>query len=140
MPRKVKYRKMHRGGRIKSSASQKTDVSFGSFGLASLETGLITSRQIESARRVITRYLKKGGKMWIRIFPDKPMTKKGSEVRMGGGKGPVDHYVAVVRPGVVMFEVDGIELVSARTAMRLAGHKLPVRTSLVSARNMEEAV
>lgn len=131
MPKKVKYRKMHRGGRIRSFASQKTNLDFGSFGLKSLETGLISSRQIEAARRVVTRYLKKGGKVWIRVFPDKPMTKKGSEVRMGGGKGPVDHYVAVVRPGIVLFEIDGVAKSVAQDAMRQAGYKLSVKTSFV---------
>lgn len=129
-PKKVKHRKWHRG-RVRGRASQKTVLSFGHYGLKSLEGSWMTARQIESARRAITRFLQKGGKIWIRIFPDKPVTIKGSEVRMGGGKGPVDHYVAVVKPGTILFEMSGIERGAAHEALRLAAHKLPVLTKIV---------
>ncbi|MDP3964379.1 MAG: 50S ribosomal protein L16 [bacterium] len=129
-PRKVKHRKWQRGTQ-RGNATQKTSVDFGSYGLKAQTGGLITARQIEAARRAITRYMQKGGKIWIRIFPDKPVTQKGSEVRMGGGKGAVDHYVAVVRPGTVMFELEGIEESIAREAFRLAAYKFPVKTKFV---------
>ncbi len=132
MPKKVKYRKMFKGRRRGlGKASGKIEISFGSFGLKSKEHGWITSRQIEAARRSITKFLKKGGKIWIRIFPDKPVTTKGAEVPMGGGKGSVDHYVAVVKPGMILFEMDGVSEETAREAMRLAGHKLSVKTTFV---------
>lgn len=132
MPRKVKHRKMHRGGQLKGSATRGTVVSYGSFGLKAETSGLVTARQIESARRTITRYMQRSGKYWIRIFPDHPMTKKGDETPMGKGKGAVDHFVAKVRAGKVMFEVDGIDEKTAREAFRLAGHKLSLRTRFVA--------
>jgi large subunit ribosomal protein L16 len=133
MPRKVKHRKWHKGrGRERGTKASKTNqVSFGSFGLKAVTSSWVTARQIESARRAMTRYIKKGGKVWIRIFPDKPVTDKGGTVGMGKGKGPVDHYVAVIKPGTVMFEMDGVEEEKAKEAMRLAGHKLPVKTRFV---------
>lgn len=132
MPKKVKHRKWHRGDQIRGQASRKNTLSFGSVGLKSLSAGWITARQIEAARRAITGYLKRGGKIWIRIFPDKPITVKGNEIRMGGGKGSVDHFVAPIKPGTVMFEIDGVGITQAREAMRLAAHKLPVKTSVIS--------
>lgn len=131
MPKKVKYRKQHRG-RLSGTASQKIEVSFGSFGLKAVSNSWITSRQIEASRRAITRAMKRGGKLWIRIFPDKSVTLKGAETPMGKGKGSVDHYVAGVKKGTVMFEIDGIDEVSAREAFRLASHKLPVKTKFVA--------
>ncbi|MFA4937386.1 MAG: 50S ribosomal protein L16 [Patescibacteria group bacterium] len=131
MPKKVKHRKWHRGDQISGKASRKNTLSFGSIGLKSTEAGWITSRQIESARRAMTGYLKRGGKIWIRIFPDKPITVKGNEIRMGGGKGSVDHFVAPIRPGTVMFEMDGVGINDAKEAMRLAAHKLPVKTNII---------
>ena len=132
MPKKVKHRKIHRGGRITGSSNRGNEVSFGTFGLKSLEAGLISARQIESARRAMTRYVQRGGKIWIRIFPDKSMTKKGSEVPMGKGKGTVDHFVAVVRPGRIMFEMDGVKKEVAKKAMELAAYKLSVKTKFIS--------
>ncbi|HOX10729.1 MAG TPA: 50S ribosomal protein L16 [Candidatus Moranbacteria bacterium] len=131
MPRKVKHRKIHRGGAIRGVATKGTAVSFGSFGLKATTSGLISARQIEAARRAMTRYVKRGGKIWIRIFPDKPMTKKGDETPMGKGKGSVDHFVAKIKQGRVLFEMDGITEVVAREAMRLAAHKLCVKTKFV---------
>jgi len=132
LPKKVKHRKHHKGrGRGKRVATRKTEVSFGSMGLKATTEGWITSRQIEATRRVISRYLKRGGKMWIRIFPDKPITFHGSENTMGSGKGAVDHYVAVVRPGTVMFELDGLSQAEAKEALRIASHKLSVKTRVV---------
>lgn len=135
MPRKVKHRKMHRGGKLKGLATRGADVSYGSFGLKAETSGLVTARQIESARRTITRYMQRTGKYWIRIFPDHPMTKKGDETPMGKGKGSVDYYVAKVRAGKIMFEVDGIDEQTAREAFRLAGHKLCVRSRFVAKHN-----
>lgn len=132
MPKKVKHRKVQRGGRISSSSSRGNDISFGSFGLKSTETGLVSARQIESARRAMTRYVQRGGKIWIRIFPDKSITKKGSEVPMGKGKGTVDHFSAVVRPGCIMFEMDGVKRDVAKKAMELASYKLCVKSKFVS--------
>ncbi len=131
MPRKVKHRKMHRGGALKGVAKRGTSVDFGSFGLKATTSGLVTARQIESARRTVTRYMQRTGKYWIRIFPDHPMTKKGDETPMGKGKGAVDHYVAKVKAGKIMFEIDGIDEKTAREAFRLAGHKLSVKTRFV---------
>lgn len=131
MPKKVKHRKIRRGGKIRGIASRGNEISFGSFGLKSTQSGLISSRQIEAARRAMTRYIQRGGKVWIRIFPDKPMTKKGSETPMGKGKGTVDHFVAVVKPGTIMFEMDGVKKEIAKEAMRLASHKLSVKTRFV---------
>ncbi len=130
MPKKVKYRKHQRGGKLPVRAKKGTEVSFGSVGLKSLEVGLISSRQIEAARRAMTRYVQRGGKIWIRIFPDKPMTKKGDETPMGKGKGSVDHFVAVVSPGRIIFEMDGVALPVARRALKLASDKLSVKTRI----------
>lgn len=132
MPKKVKHRKIQRGGEIRGEAHRGNTLSFGSYGLKSLEAGLISSRQIEAARRAMTRYIQRGGKIWIRIFPDKPMTKKGDETPMGKGKGSVDHFVAVVRPGRVLFEMDGVKREIADEAMRLAAYKLCVKTKFVT--------
>ncbi len=131
MPKKVKHRKIHRGGEIRGIATKGNLVSFGSFGLQATTSGLITSRQIEAARRAMTRYIKRGGKVWIRIFPDKPMTKKGDETPMGKGKGSVDHFVAKTKQGRMLFEMDGVTEEIAKEAMRLAAHKLCVRTKFV---------
>ena len=131
MPRKVKHRKLHRGGKIRGMASRGSTVNFGSFGLQAVSSGLITARQIEAARRTITRYVQRGGKLWIRIFPDHPMTKKGDETPMGKGKGSVDHFVARIRRGTVLFEIDGVSEKAAREAMRLAGHKVSTKTKFV---------
>jgi len=131
MPKKTKYRKEHK--RYHSGvASSLLEVSFGTYGLKSISGSWVSSRQIESARRVISKYTKKGGKIWIRIFPDKPVTKKGGEIPMGKGKGAVDHYVAVVKPGMVMFEMDGIPEDKAKEAMNKAAHKLPVKCKFVT--------
>ncbi len=131
MPKKVKHRKIHRGGAIRGVATKGTEVSFGSFGLKATSSGLISARQIEAARRAMTRYIKRGGKIWIRIFPDKPMTKKGDDVPMGKGKGSVDHYVAKTKQGRMLFEMDGVTEDIAREAMRLAAYKLGVKTKFV---------
>ena len=130
LPGKVKYRKQQRG-RPFGIATRKTYLSFGQFGLKSLESAWVTSRQIEAARRTITHHLQRGGKIWIRIFPDKPVTSKGPEAHMGGGKGPVDHYVAVVKAGTMLFEVDGVALPLAKQALELAAYKLPVKTKFM---------
>lgn len=130
MPRKVKYRKWHKLP-IKGNASRKTKLSFGSYGLKATTSRWITARQIEAARRAMTRFIERGGKVWIRIFPDRPITLKGGEVRMGGGKGVVDHYVSEVKAGTVLFEMDGVTKEQAQEAMRLAAHKLPVRTKFL---------
>lgn len=129
-PKKVKHRKWQKGS-SRGYETRGTDLAFGNFGLKALESCWVTSRQIEAARRAMTRYIERGGKVWIRIFPDKPVTKKPPEVTLGGGKGAVDHYVAVVRPGRILFEMDGVSEETAREAMRLAGHKLPVLTKFV---------
>lgn len=131
MPKRVKYRKQMRG-RMKGRASRGAKVTFGEFGLQATEPCWMTSRQIEAARRAIVRYLRRGGKVWIRIFPDKPVTAKPAETRMGSGKGSVDHWVAVVKPGRVLFEIAGVTEDQAREAMRLAAHKLPIKTQFVS--------
>jgi len=130
MPKKVKHRKW-RKGRSKGVETRGNELHFGSFGLKSLETKWITSRQIEAARRTILRYLKKGGKLWIRIFPSKPVTKKGTEVPMGGGKGSVDHYVFPIKPGRIIFELDGIKEEIAREALAKASDKLPIKTKFI---------
>ncbi|MCX6766366.1 MAG: 50S ribosomal protein L16 [Candidatus Moranbacteria bacterium] len=130
MPKKVKHRKIQRGGKIRGNAKRGTEVSFGSIGLKSLEAGLVSARQIEAARRAMTRYVQRGGKIWIRIFPDKPMTQKGAETPMGKGKGSVDHFVAVVKPGRIIFEMDGVKHTIARQAMKLAADKLNVKTRI----------
>ncbi|UCF60900.1 MAG: 50S ribosomal protein L16 [Anaerolineaceae bacterium] len=129
-PKRVKYRKQMRG-RMKGRASRGTEVNFGDYGLQALEPGWITARQIEAARRALVRYMRRRGKVWIRIFPDKPVTKKPAETRMGKGKGAVDHWVAVVKPGRIMFEISGLDEEGAREAMRLASHKLSVKTKFI---------
>src|SRR5512138_2925522 len=130
MPKKVKYRKQQRG-RMAGKAWRGADVSFGDFGLKAMEPAWITDRQIEAARVAMTRFIKRGGKIWLRLFPDKPVTKKPPETRMGKGKGAPDHWVAVVKPGRVLFEMEGVPVDTAREAMRLASHKLPLRTRFV---------
>ncbi len=131
MPKKVKHRKIQRGGKIWGVSSRGNTLSFGSFGLRSIENNLVSARQIEAARRAMTRYIQRGGKVWIRIFPDKPMTKKGNETPMGKGKGSVDHFVAVVKAGRILFEMDGIKREAAKEAMKLASYKLNVKTKFV---------
>jgi large subunit ribosomal protein L16 len=130
MPKKVKYRKWQKG-RSKGIEHRATELSFGSFGLKSLGTKWISARQIEAARRVVIRYLKKGGKLWVRIFPDKPVTKKGTEVPMGGGKGSVDHYVFPIKPGRIIFELEGLPEEQAKEAFQKAAAKLPVKTKFI---------
>lgn len=130
MPKRVKYRKQMRG-RMKGMARGGVSVQFGEYGLQALEPAWITQRQIEAARRAIVRHIKRRGRVWIRIFPDKPVTAKPAETRMGKGKGAVDHYVAVVRPGKVMFEMGGIDEETARLALRLAAFKMPIKTKFV---------
>ena len=127
MPKRVKYRKQMRG-RMKGKATRGTDVTFGDYGLQALEPGWVTARQIEAARRALVRYMRRRGKVWIRIFPDKPVTQKAAETRMGKGKGAVDHWVAVVKPGRILFEISGVTDEGAREAMRLASHKLSIKT------------
>ncbi len=131
MPKRTKYRKQHRGRR-KGKATSGNYIAFGEYGLKALEAHWITGNQIEAARLAITRYLKKGGKLWIRIFPDKPVTKKPAETRMGKGKGNVDHWVAVVKPGRILFELAGVTEEQAREAFRKASFKLPIKTRFVS--------
>jgi len=130
LPKRVKYRRVHRG-KMRGQAKGGTEVAFGEYGLQSLEASWITNRQIESARIAMTRYMKRGGKVWIKIFPHKPYTKKPLEVRMGSGKGSPEGWVAVVKPGKVMFEVAGVSEEIAREALRLASHKLPVKCKIV---------
>jgi large subunit ribosomal protein L16 len=130
MPKRVKYRKQMRG-RMKGKASRGANVAFGDYGLQALEPCWMTSRQIEAARRAIVRYIRRGGKVWIRVFPDKPVTAKAAETRMGSGKGAVDHWVAVIKPGRILFEMTGVPEEDAREALRLAGHKLPIKTQFV---------
>ena len=131
MPKRVKYRKHHRG-RMKGKAHRGNKVSFGEYGLQALDPCWMTSRQIEAARRAIVRHVRRSGKLWIRVFPDKPVTKRPAETRMGKGKGNVDHWVAVVKPGRMLFEISGVSEESARSAMRLASHKLPIQTRFVT--------
>jgi large subunit ribosomal protein L16 len=131
MPKRVKYRKQMRG-RMKGRESRGTEVAFGEYGLQALEPAWITSRQIEAARRAIVRFVRRRGKYWIRIFPDKPVTAKPAETRMGKGKGAVDHWVAVVRPGRILFELAGLPEDQAREAMRLAANKLPIKCQFVT--------
>ncbi len=133
-PKRTKFRKKQKG-RVKGIAGRGHKLAFGSFGLKSLEPGFITSRQIEAARIALTRHLKREGQVWIRIFPDKPITKKPAEVRMGKGKGAPEYWVAVVKPGTVMFEIGGVQLDRAQEAMRLGAQKLPVKTKFVVRRD-----
>jgi large subunit ribosomal protein L16 len=130
MPSKVKYRKQQRGRR-RGKAWRGGAVSFGDYGMKSMEAGWVTARQIEATRIAMTRFVKRGGKVWVRIFPDKPITKKPAETRMGKGKGAPEAWVAVVKPGRILFEMEGVEETVAKQAMRLASHKLPIRTTFV---------
>jgi len=133
-PKKTKHRKQFKG-RMKGNAQRGAQIAFGSFAIKALDEKFITSRQIEAARIAATRYMKREGQLWIRIFPDKPITKKPAEVRMGKGKGALDHWVAVVRPGRIIFELDGVNSDIAKEALRLAAQKLPVRTKFVTRRD-----
>ena len=135
MPKRVKYRRVHRG-RMTGKALRGNTISYGDYAIQALEPCWMTANQIESARRAMTRYIKRGGKIWIKVFPDKPVTKKPAEVRMGSGKGAPEYWVAVVKPGRVLFEMSGVPVV-AREAMRLAAHKLPVKTKFIT-REMKE--
>jgi large subunit ribosomal protein L16 len=130
-PKRVKYRKSHKGHR-RGTAQAGNGIDFGDFGLKALESAWLTSRQIEAARRAITRYIRRGGNVWVRVYPDKPVTKKPAETRMGGGKGAPDHWVAVVKPGRMLFEMGGVSEDVAKGAMRLAAHKLPINTKFVA--------
>ena len=130
MPKRLKHRRQHRGRR-KGKAYRGSTMHYGDYGLKAMEVAWITSRQIEAARRTIVRHMKRSGKLWIRIFPDRPVTVKAAETRMGSGKGSVDHYVAVVKPGRIIFEVSGVDEETAKRAMQLAGHKLPIGTRFV---------
>ena len=136
LPKRVQHRKQHRG-RMKGRAMRGNRVAHGQFGLVALEPSWITNRQIEAARIAMTRYIKRGGKVWIKIFPDKPITEKPAETRMGSGKGSPEYWVAVVKPGRVMFEMAGVDEPVAREAMRLAGHKLPIKTKFVKKADLE---
>lgn len=136
-PRRTKFRKQQRG-RMKGLATRGNDLDFGDFALQALEPCWITSRQIEASRRAMTRYIRRGGKIWIRIFPDKPVTQRAAETRMGSGKGNPEFWVAVVKPGRVLFEIAGVPESTAREAMRLASHKLPIKTKFI-AREAEES-
>lgn len=131
LPKRVKFRRVHRG-RMKGKATRGNTITYGEFGLQALEPGWITSNQIEAARVAMTRYIKRGGQVWIKIFPDKPVTKKPAEVRMGKGKGAPEFWVAVVKPGRVMFEINGVSEEVAREAMRLAMHKLPIKCKFLA--------
>lgn len=138
LPKRVKYRKQQKG-KMKGVAGRGAEVAFGSHGLKSLDSSWITNRQIEAARIALTRYMKREGKVWIRIFPDKPYTKKPQEVRMGKGKGAPEGFVAIVKPGRIMFELDGVPSEVAKEALRLAAQKLPVKTKVVTRRDYVEA-
>jgi large subunit ribosomal protein L16 len=133
IPKKVKHRKWQKGrGRNKRTATDKIELAFGRYGLKALTSAWVSSRQIEAVRRVLTRFTKRGGKIWIRVFPDRPVTQKGSEVPMGAGKGAVDHYVTVVKPGTILFEMDGLSKASAMEALELARYKLPCRSRVIT--------
>ena len=138
-PKKVKHRRVMKG-RMRGKATRGEQISFGDFGLKALEAGWITDRQIEAARIAMTRHVKRGGKIWIRMFPDKPITKKPAETRMGSGKGAPDHWVAVIKPGRVMYEIQGVEEALAREAFRLAAQKLPIKTKFVSRADLEGGI
>jgi len=131
MPKKVKFRKQQRG-RMAGKAWRGSSIAFGEYGLKALECAWITDRQIEAARVAMTRSIKRGGKVWIRLFPDKPITKKPAETRMGKGKGAPEQWVAVIRPGKVLFEMEGVDVATAQAAMRLAAHKLPIKTKFIT--------
>ena len=137
MPKRVKYRRVHRG-RMKGNATRGNKITYGEYGLQALEPAWITSNQIEAARRAMTRYVKRGGNIWIKIFPDKPVTEKPAETRMGSGKGSPEYWVAVVKPGRIMFEMGGVSEEIAREAMRLAAHKLPIKTKFVARDDVQE--
>lgn len=137
-PRRTKFRKQQRG-RMKGLASRGNELNFGEFGLQALEPTWITSRQIEASRRAMTRYIRRGGKIWIRIFPDKPVTMRPAETRMGSGKGAPEFWVAVVKPGRIMFEIAGVPEATAREAMRLAQYKLPIKTKFITREAPEES-
>ena len=139
MPKRVKFRRVQRG-RLKGKAMRGNTVTNGQYGLVALEPAWITSNQIEAARIAMTRYIKRGGKVWIKVFPDKPITEKPAETRMGSGKGSPEYWVAVVKPGRIMFEMDGVDESVAREAMRLASHKLPIKTKFVKKSDFEETV
>jgi large subunit ribosomal protein L16 len=139
MPKKVKFRKQQKGKR-RGKAWRGSSLSFGEYGLKVMECGYITDRQIEASRIAMTRFIKRGGKIWLRLFPDKPITKKPAEVRMGSGKGALDHWVAVVRPGKILFEMEGVDTVTAQEAMRLASNKLPLKTKFVMRPGAEKVV
>jgi len=136
MPKKVKYRKQQRG-RMAGKAWRGSSIAFGEYGLKAMECAWITDRQIEAARVAMTRSIKRGGKVWIRLFPDKPITKKPAETRMGKGKGAPEQWVAVIRPGKILFEMEGVDLATATAAMRLAAHKLPIKTKFVTRESVE---
>jgi large subunit ribosomal protein L16 len=129
-PRRTKYRKQHRG-RMRGKATRGNTLSFGEYGLQALEPSWITSRQIEAGRRAMTRYVRRGGKIWIRLFPDKPVTMRPAETRMGSGKGAPEYWVAVVKPGRIMYEMTGVPIATAKEAMRLAAFKMPIKTKFV---------
>jgi large subunit ribosomal protein L16 len=129
MPKRIKWRKQQRG-RMKGKASRGTTVDFGDYGLQALEPGWVTARQLEAARRALTRYMRRRGKVWIRVFPDKPVTQRAAETRMGKGKGAVDHWVAVVKPGRIVVEISGLDEENAKEALRRAAHKLSIKTKL----------
>jgi large subunit ribosomal protein L16 len=137
LPKRVKWRKQMRG-RMKGHETRGVEVSFGEYGLQALEPCWLTQRQIEAARRALVRYMKRRGKVWIRIFPDKPVTQRAAETRMGKGKGAVDHWVAVIKPGRIILEVSGLEEETAREAMRLASHKLPIKTKMVASYDLAQ--
>ena len=135
-PKRTKFRKQHRG-RMRGKAYRNNKISFGEYALQSRECGWITSRQIEATRRTITRSIKRGGKLWITVFPDKPVTARAAESRMGSGKGTVDYWVAVIKPGTILFELAGVPVNAAQTAMRLASYKLPVKTKFITKENIQ---
>ena len=137
MPKRVKYRRVHRG-RLKGEAHRGNKVTYGNYGLVALEPAWITSNQIEAARIAMTRYIRRGGQVWIKIFPDKPITEKPAETRMGSGKGSPEYWVAVVKPGRVLFEMDGVSEEVAKEAMRLATHKLPIKCRFVTKEQLEQ--
>jgi large subunit ribosomal protein L16 len=137
MPKKVKYRKVQRG-RMKGKAWRGSSIAFGEYALKSMECGWVTARQIEAARIAMTRFIKRGGKVWIRLFPDKPITKKPAETRMGKGKGAPEEWVAVIRPGKILFEMEGVAQDIAQQAMRLAAHKIPMKTKFIARESVEQ--
>lgn len=137
MPKRVKYRRVHRG-RMKGKATRGNTITYGEFGLQALEPTWVTSNQIEAARRAMTRYVKRGGNVWIKVFPDKPVTEKPAETRMGSGKGSPEYWVAVVKPGRILFEMGGVSEEDAREAMRLAAHKLSIKTKFVTREETQE--